>query len=232
MSLRGNEVVKQFGRSHILFMLGVLHFLMVTSSYADDGELWTSATFKAWQSEDKATRVSLYAESRFRDDAGELYGAFIGPIVRHKVNSNLQVGGAYKFINFRNGDRTFDPRSRWELEVTPGFSFGDTNQYRFSLRNRFELFKNTGLDDKRRLRHRLMLSGKLADTKLVTGWFINHELIYDLESGHTDLSQYRFIPIGLKMKPTETFNLNVFYMLYRRSSNGAYNHTVGLSFTF
>lgn len=202
-------------------------------SVADDGELWVSASYKAWQSEDKATKVSLYAESRFRDDAGELYGAFVGPIVRHKVNDNLEIGGAFKLINFRNSNSTYDPRMRVELEATPKFSFGESEQFKVSFRNRYELFKNTGHDDLRRMRHRLEFCGKISGSELFQGWCTNHELIYNLHSGSYNLSQYRFIPIGFKLRATEGMSVNVFYMLFRRNNtNGDYSHTLGLNFAF
>ena len=83
------------------------------------------------------------------------------------------------------------------------------------------------------MRHRFALCGKINGSEILKGWCANHELIYNLENGSYNLSQYRFIPVSFKLRATESLNVNVFYMLYRRNNtNGDYSHTLGLSFAF
>lgn len=209
----------------------VVHFLLSASVWADDSELWVSGNYRFWQSEDKQTKASFYSEARFQDDMGSLYGAFAGPTLRHNVNRYLQAGAAFKFITFRNGSGVFDPRTRIELELTPKFRFGKKEQYQISLRNRFELFHNKGVDDIRRLRYRLEFSRNIDGNELINGIYTSQEWVYRRTDGSYGLNQYRFIPIGLKLKPSSDYSMKVFYMLYRRNS-GLYSHNLGMSFSF
>lgn len=221
--------------------LWILCLILMTAvlskaSYAYDNELWFSVTKKLWDNRGvntaADTKVSWYTEVRQRDDGQETYGAFNGVIVRHDVNPYLQLGAGIKHITLRGRGGTFDPRFRTELEITPKLPLGEHNQFNLSLRNRWEMFKDEGKKDLNRMRHRLQLSGKVKAKEWLKGWYVSHELIYNLRQGEYDLRQYRMVPLGLKFKVNKT-SFNAFYMLARSSGNpngDNYDHVLGFSF--
>ncbi|PAJ75207.1 hypothetical protein CJF42_06035 [Pseudoalteromonas sp. NBT06-2] len=213
----------------------IIFFITFTSlsSFADDKQLWLSANNKVWQSEDKASQVTLYKEMRISKDVSDVTGFFLGPILRHKLNDYLKIGGAYKFINIRGNDGHHNNLNRWEIEFTPNFFVDNDNLYKLSLRNRLELITQSGASDKKRLRQRLMLTKKFTNNRYLKSMFVSHELINVIKYDNTQLEQYRFVPLGLKFKLTEDYNLNVFYMLKRSNKEDKnYNHILGLNLSF
>ncbi|MCJ8273529.1 MAG: DUF2490 domain-containing protein [Psychrosphaera sp.] len=224
----------------------ILRFLAVTMAcvfcipaMADDGQVWLSGAKKLWQSDNKATKVILYGEMRTADNFADISGVFWGPIVRHKINPYLAVGGAYKFINLPKSGGQVN-LNRWEFEVTPGFSFGSDSQFKVALRNRFEVITDKGKANKNRLRHRLTLSKSIKNSEHFKGIYTSHELIYITNGTVTidgvtsdrssHLDQYRLTPLGVKLKH---FNLKLFYMINRKNNAaGDYNHVLGLNFSF
>ncbi len=224
--------------NRFLCRLGVIAVLWggAYHALAYDNELWMSFTKKLWDNaSDKqpaTTKISWYTELRQRDDGRDNYGAFNGLILRHDINPYLQVGAGVKHIALRNRDRSYDPRFRTELEITPKLPFGENNQFNISLRNRWEMFKDEGKKDLNRMRHRLQINGKIQGQGWLKGWYISHELIYNLRAGHYDLRQYRMIPIGLKFNINNT-PVSAFYMLARGPGNphgDNYDHVLGFSF--
>jgi hypothetical protein len=199
---------------------------------ANESKLWLSSTAKVWQSDDHNTGVLMYGEVRGASDFSEYNGFFWGPIVRHQLNKHLNIGGGYKFINIKSSQGDFNNLNRMELEFTPSFSFGDMSQYKLALRNRVEVIKDHGKEDKVRLRHRLTFNKKYAGNGIINSLFMSHELIYIHKGGHSNLDQYRFIPLGIKLNILEQ-RFNGFFMIQRKNnSQGDTNYILGLSYFF
>ncbi|MCY7295758.1 DUF2490 domain-containing protein [Alteromonas sp. a30] len=209
------------------------------SSLAHSNELWVSVKKEVWDNaevgEASNTAIYLYSEIRQREQERQIYGAFNGVVLRHNINPFLQIGAGIKYITFRSERGGFDPRFRTELEVTSSTLIGDGEPIKLSLRNRWELFKNRGKKDVNRLRHRIQLQGHLRADYGLHGWFMSHELIYTQERGAYHFQQYRFTPLGLKFKPSESVRADLFYMITRHyvgQSEDGYVHVLGLNVTF
>ena len=181
-----------------------------------------------WKSENNITKLSLYGEVRTATDITQYNGFFWGPIVRHQLNKYVNIGGAYKFINLRNSEGSYKNLNRFELEISPSYSFGE---YSLGLRSRIELIKDDGQDDKMRLRHRLQLSKSLQGN-IIKSIFMKHEMIYIYKAGQSDLDQYRFIPIGVKWK-ISSHNFSTNFMITRKNNaQGTTSYILGLNYTF
>ena len=210
----------------------IISYTIPFSALADDNQAWLSLTNKVWQSEDKKTKIVVYAEGRTKNGVDTINGLFIGPIIRHQLNPYINVGWGYKFLKLKNSDDKYVNKQRLEVEVTPSYSFGDLDQYKVDLRNRVEIITRSGEQNTIRLRHRLTFNKKLSGDGLVKDLYASNELIYKVINGQPELNQIRFIPLGTKLKIAgKSFKL--FYMYKRNYTDPrTINHAFGLSFSF
>jgi len=209
-------------------LLAVSMFLALPVS-ANENEVWLSGVANIWKSENHKTKLSIYGETRTAMQINEYKGFFWGPIVRHQLNKYINIGGAYKFIILKKSPGTYNNLNRFELEITPSYSFG---QYKIGMRNRIEVIKDDGQPDKIRLRHRLQFSKTFTGNTIIKSIFMKHEMIYRYKDGHSDLDQYRFIPLGIKWKiSNHAFNTN---LIIKRNNNsqGTTNYILGINYLF
>jgi hypothetical protein len=205
-----------------------ISIVLVLPASANENKLWLSSVANLWKSENNITKLSLYGEVRTATDITQYNGFFWGPIVRHQLNKYVNIGGAYKFINLRNSEGSYKNLNRFELEISPSYSFGE---YSLGLRSRIELIKDDGQDDKVRLRHRLQLSKSLQGN-IIKSIFMKHEMIYIYKAGQSDFDQYRFIPIGVKWK-ISSHNFSTNFMITRKNNaQGTTSYILGLNYTF
>lgn len=201
-----------------------------------DEQLWVSATVSTWKSEDKKTKVILYGELRSQGDGGSGSDIYMGPILRHQVHPNLNVGGAIKFISLEDDG---DNRSlqRYELEATPSIYLDGKNRtILLKIRNRLEFFRENEEENSRRSRIRVSLSKKIANNPYIKEIFISDEYFNKYNTHYN--KQYRFVPIGIKLK--KPANLTLFIMIKRNAKRSdedsdtseSTNHALGLNFKF
>ena len=213
-------------------ILMIISFIWSPLLAANESQLWLSSTANLWKSKSGNTKALFYGEVRNSLDFKESASIFFGPIVKYQLNENVDVGGAYKFLNTQDGRNKRNNRSRIELEITPYFSFGDLYQYKLALRNRIEVIKDTGANDVVRQRHKFTLNKSYPNNRIIKSLFSSQEFIYIYKDGRSDLNQYRFIPFGAKLN---VFNqkINAFLMIQRiNNKDGDKNYILGLSYVF
>lgn len=220
----------------LLFCITILIAMisMPVSSEERDSQFWGSAITKAWQSQDKKSKLFLYGEFRENNNMRSRSGSFVGPMIRHKINDNVAIGAGIKFIDVRDIYGTHKYSRRYEAEITPSTALTLADRiYKFSLRNRLEFIGGSNDKEKTRYRHRLKVSNKVPENSYIDSFFMSQEYIYVTSGIDSKLDQTRMIPLGVKLRVDPKYSVTVFYMINRKmNSPGKTNNVLGIGVSF
>ena len=193
--------------------------------------MWNWLCLNLWQND--THKVHAYFDNRLVDDVKE-ENVWVGSLrYNYALNSTLQLGLAYTYLDVRNVDTdTWTHQQRVEFDFNQKFKISEA--WTLTFRNRMEVrFIEDRSDSSSRFRHRIQLS-RPVEIGPICSYYTNIEGFYILDT--EKINEVRTVPIGLDFKMNEKTHLSLFYMIQsnRVGSTASWNHghVLGTNLTY
>ena len=197
----------------MIFLPGLLLALVCNAQAYDDND------FQVWNTDveefkiDKNSKIALEQEFRWGDNASDFFYRHYDAGYFYKLNSNLQVGGGYRYIQSKVNNK-FKPEN--EPYVSAALS-GEFMKCAIDSRSRLEYMDYNYQSDAWRYRNKFTIKSPWKFTEMEIQPYLTEEIFIRFSGG--GLNQNR-LGGGLSLNFVKNVKAELYYMLVSSKSKG------------
>ncbi len=213
------------------YLLAVSSYITLSSAFAQTRDAWS--TIKLERKITKPLTVFFNQEYRFNENITELGLFFYELGAEYKINKAIKIAGAYRYLNKRRLDDTYNSHSRYYGEITFKQKFKPlVLMYRIRFQSQLLDFieKSNKTVPTNNLRNKVTVKWDLG--KRYTP-YISGEVFYQLtNNSRREFDRVRYY-VGIDYEINKRSEAGIYYLLQREFNvvDPTYDYVFGITYT-